>query len=297
MNCQEIIRQAIDLHVHVGPEIIPRKFTLPELLAYEKGKLKGVGIKNHFFPTISMSAASMAKGLPLVVNSVVLNRYVGGFNADIVRASAALSDKSIIVWFPTLHAQQFLQSQKFEIPDEWLAPQARGRLKLRPTRSIEPLIIFDAAGEISEEVKSVLDAIQENGAILATGHLAWRESYELVKFAVKRTGLKKVIITHPIYQKINMPTRIQKELAGLGAFMEQCYSMYSIDKVPISKIAKQIRDIGADNVILSSDVGQVFSKSPSESLIEFVSLLEKEGVREEEIKTMLVRNPRRLVGI
>lgn len=297
MNCQEIIRQAIDLHVHVGPEIIPRKFTLPELLDYEKGKLKGVGIKNHFFPTISMSAASMAKGLPLVVNSVVLNRYVGGFNADIVRASAALSDKSIIVWFPTLHAQQFLQSQKFEIPDEWLALEARGRLRLRPTRSIEPLIIFDAAGEISEEVKSVLDAIQENGAILATGHLAWRESYELVKFAVKRTGLKKVIITHPIYQKINMPTRIQKELAGLGAFMEQCYSMYSIDKVPISKIAKQIRDIGADNVILSSDVGQVFSKSPSESLIEFVSLLEKEGVREEEIKTMLVRNPRRLVGI
>src|SRR3989338_4293947 len=149
MNCQEIIRQAIDLHVHVGPEIIPRKFTLPELLDYEKGKLKGVGIKNHFFPTISMSAASMAKGLPLVVNSVVLNRYVGGFNADIVRASAALSDKSIIVWFPTLHAQQFLQSQKFEIPDEWLALEARGRLRLRPTRSIEPLIIFDAAGEIS----------------------------------------------------------------------------------------------------------------------------------------------------
>ncbi|KKS81875.1 MAG: hypothetical protein UV58_C0015G0009 [Candidatus Wolfebacteria bacterium GW2011_GWC1_43_10] len=294
MDYQNILQQAIDLHIHIGPEIIPRKFTLPELVDYEKGKLKGIGVKNHFFSTIAMGKQSAQDGSPSVINSVVLNHYVGGFNPDIIRASAELSEKPIIVWFPTLHTEEFLQSQKFEIPEEWIDPKMRRRLKLRPTEKIKALSVFDN-GKISKEVKMVLYSIKENGAILATGHLSWQESYELVKFAIEKIGIKKIVITHPIYQKIDMPIKIQKELAELGALIEHCYSMYSIDKIPMDKIAQQIKDVGADNCILSSDVGQTFSKSPSEALTDFISLLKKEGVTENEIKTMLIKNPERLV--
>ena len=294
MDYQNILQQAIDLHIHIGPEIIPRKFTLPELVDYEKGKLKGIGVKNHFFSTIAMGKQSAQDGSPSVINSVVLNHYVGGFNPDIIRASAELSEKPIIVWFPTLHTEEFLQSQKFEIPEEWIDPKMRRRLKLRPTEKIKALSVFDN-GKISKEVRMVLYSIKENGAILATGHLSWQESYELVKFAIEKIGIKKIVITHPIYQKIDMPIKIQKELAELGALIEHCYSMYSIDKIPMDKIAQQIKDVGADNCILSSDVGQTFSKSPSEALTDFISLLKKEGVTENEIKTMLIKNPERLV--
>ena len=294
MDYQNILQQAIDLHIHIGPEIIPRKFTLPELVDYEKGKLKGIGVKNHFFSTIAMGKQSAQDGSPSVINSVVLNHYVGGFNPDIIRASAELSEKTIIVWFPTLHTEEFLQSQKFEIPEEWIDPKMRRRLKLRPTEKIKALSVFDN-GKISKEVKMVLYSIKENGAILATGHLSWQESYELVKFAIEKIGIKKIVITHPIYQKIDMPIKIQKELAELGALIEHCYSMYSIDKIPMDKIVQQIKDVGADNCILSSDVGQTFSKSPSEALTDFISLLKKEGVTENEIKTMLIKNPERLV--
>ena len=294
MDYQNILQQAIDLHIHIGPEIIPRKFTLPELVDYEKGKLKGIGVKNHFFSTIAMGKQSAQDGSPSVINSVVLNHYVGGFNPDIIRASAELSEKPIIVWFPTLLTEEFLQSQKFEIPEEWIDPKMRRRLKLRPTEKIKALSVFDN-GKISKEVKMVLYSIKENGAILATGHLSWQESYELVKFAIEKIGIKKIVITHPIYQKIDMPIKIQKELAELGALIEHCYSMYSIDKIPMDKIAQQIKDVGADNCILSSDVGQTFSKSPSEALTDFISLLKKEGVTENEIKTMLIKNPERLV--
>src|SRR3989344_2007451 len=99
----------------------------------------------------------------------------------------------------------------------------------------------------------------------------------------------------PNYRKIDMPIEVQKELAGLGALMEQCISMYSIDKISIDKIAKQIREVGAKNCILSSDVGQTFSKSPSEALADFITLLEVEGITEDEIKIMLIHNPGRLV--
>lgn len=295
MDYRKILQQAIDLHIHIGPEIIPRKFTLSELINYEKGKLKGVGVKNHFFPTIAMGEPPAKDGSLFVINSVVLNHYVGGFNPDVIRASAELSEKPIIVWFPTLHTKEFLQSQKFEIPEEWIDPKMQRRLKLRPTEKIKALSVFDN-GKISKEVEMVLYSIKENGAILATGHLSWQESYELVKFAVEKIGIEKIIITHPIYQKIDMPIKIQKELAELGALIEHCYSMYSIDKIPMDKIARQIKAVGADNCILSSDVGQTFSKSPSGALTDFISLLEKEGVTENEIKTMLIKNPARLVG-
>jgi len=34
-----------------------------------------------------------------------------------------------------------------------------------------------------------------------------------------------------------MPIDVQKELAGMGALIEHCYSMHSIDKIPMNKIA------------------------------------------------------------
>lgn len=295
MDYQKILQQAIDLHIHIGPEIIPRKFLLSELINHEKGKLKGIGVKNHFFPTVAMTRPTAQNGNPFVIDSVVLNHYIGGFNPDIIQASAELSERSIIVWFPTLHTKNFLQSQKFEIAEEWIDQKKRRRLKLRPTKNIKPLSVLDN-GKINKEVEKVLYSIKENGAILATGHLSWQESYELVKFAVDKIGIKKIIITHPIYQKIDMPVEIQKELTKSGALIEQCFSMYSIDKIPMDKIIKQIKEIGAINCILSSDVGQTFSKSSSESLIDFITLLERGSISEDEIKNMLIKNPARLVG-
>ena len=292
MNYQKILKKSIDLHVHIGPEIIPRKFNLVELVNYEKDKLAGIAVKNHFFPTIAMNQInSITK--PFIINSVVLNRYVGGFNPDIIRASAELSDKPIIVWFPTLHTKKFLDEQKFEIPREWIGGEQITRPKL--TKNIKPLNILNKKGSVSNEVKNVLQTIKDYNAILATGHLSWSESLKLVEFATKKIGIKKVIITHPIYQKIKMPINIQNKLVKAGALIEHCYSMYSIDKIAIKKIVNQIKIVGAKNCILSSDVGQIFSESPSEALVNFMSLLEKNGLTEGEIKVMLIDNPNKLL--
>lgn len=92
-----------------------------------------------------------------------------------------------------------------------------------------------------------------------------------------------------------MPLDVQKELAKLGAFIEHCFSMHSIDKISTNKIVEQIKYVGAENCILSSDVGQIFSKSPSEALFDFITLLEKEGVTKKEIEIMLLENPRTLI--
>ena len=295
MDYKKILQESIDLHVHIGPEIIPRKFDLPGLIKYEKGKLKGIGVKSHFFPTAAMASATNKENSPLIINSVTLNNYCGGFNPDIVRASAELSENPIIVWFPTVHAKKFLENQEFEIPKEWIDPKKRETIRLRPAKNIRPFSVFDGSSKISLEVKDVLRTIKDCGAILATGHISWEESRKLVKTAVEEFKISRIIITHPIYRMISMPIEIQKEMVNLGATIEHCYSMHTIDKIPMAEITAQIKEVGPKNCILSSDVGQTFSKSPSESLADFIMLLENENVDENEIRNMLITNPNKLV--
>jgi len=291
MNYKKLLQQAIDLHVHIGLEIIPRKFTLGELLKTEKDKLRGIAVKNHFFPTIAMNSKKTLKNeMPFVINSVTLNNYLGGFNCDIIRASAELSIRPIIVWFPTLQTDCFLKGRRFEIPQEWIDSSLRRSIKLKSSKDIKKLTVLDKKNNLKKEVIKVLKIIKQYKAILATGHLSWQESRKLVRYATK-IGIKKNIITHPIYRRINMPIKIQKELADLGGYIEHCFTMYSIDKIPIKEIVRQIKEVGAKKCILSSDVGQTFSPGPSEALTEFIYLFKREGITDKEIKTMLVNNP------
>jgi len=292
MNYKAILKQAIDLHVHIGPEIVPRKFDLQKLVKTEKGKLKGMAIKNHFFPTVAMGNS---KKSPFIIHSVTLSNYLGGFNSDIILASAQLSKKPIIVWFPTIHAENILKDGKYEIPLEWIPKDKRKKFKTRLAKEIPGLSILNKKGQIKEEIRGVLRTIKQTKTILATGHISWQEAEKLVKTAIKDYKINRVIITHPIYQQIAMPIIVQKELANMGAYIEHCSTMDTIDKIPIKKIASQINKISPKNCIISSDVGQTFSKNPSQALKDFCLKLEKKGISRAEIKKMLVDNPKKII--
>jgi hypothetical protein len=280
------IKNFIDLHVHIGPEPIPRKFTISEIVKKQAGKIKGLALKNHFYPTTPMIESDEKIQL---IGSVTLNNYIGGLNSDAVYASAKLQ-QPIIVWFPTINAENFLKQGKHEIPIEWVGKN----FKSRYSKDITPVKITKN-NILVPEAREVLNAIKQNNCILATGHITWREAKILVKEALK-IGIEKIIVTHPIYQLINMPVRVQKELAqNKGVYIEQCYTMYSIDKIPVGKIADQIKIIGAENCIISSDVGQMNSPSPSEAMKKFCRLLTKQGITKKELRIMGEVNPKKLI--
>jgi len=284
------VKNFIDLHVHIGPEVLPRKYNIQRIIKEETGKIKGMALKNHFYPTMPL-IKSEGKSDLILVGSVTLNNYTGGLNPDVIYASAKLSSNPIIVWFPTISAENFLRQSKYEIPPEWVGEGFKSRL----SKKIEGIRITNKNGELTDKTKNVLRAIKENNCILATGHVSWEEARILVKEANK-IGIKKIIVTHPIYQLINMPINAQKELVKYdGVYIEQNYAMYSIDKIPIEQIAKQIKSIGVEKCIISSDVGQITSPSPSEALEEFTELLKQQGLTEKELKIMGEDNPRRIL--
>ena len=289
---KEIVQQAIDIHVHIGPEIIPRKYTTQELIRCEEGKIKGMVLKNHFYPSSPFIAESKLKTKLMLFGSIVLNNYVGGLNPEAIYAASLLLNTPLIVFFPTTNASNFLKKTDYEIAPEWVQ---RDDFTARRSSTIAGIWILKN-NQLTKSTIEVLKSIKKTKSILATGHISAYETERLVEEAIKRS-IKKIVITHPIYQKIDMSVAMQKKLSAKGCFIEICYSMYSIDKISISKIARQIRDIGIKNVILSSDVGQSFSPSPSEALKNFVKLLLNENFTYEDVCQMIVVNPTNLLNL
>jgi len=288
---KDIIKNAIDLHVHTGPDIMPRKYDLQSLIKAEEGKIGGFVTKRHFLPT---SGNSKIETELKIYDSVTLNNSVGGFNADAVRACAQISKKPLFVFGPTVHAEKFLRHQEYEIPPEWFGESTE--FVPRKASLVQGLVIWDENKKIKKEVLEVLEAIKEFNCILATGHITPEEAEALVREALN-LGIEKIILTHPVCPGMEMPISIQRELSVLGAYVEHCYTMYSIHKIPIKKIVAQIKEVGAMRCIVSSDVGQVFSASPSESLSLFYDLLIAEGITEAEMETMIVKNPIKILRV
>ncbi len=287
---EQIIKNAYDLHVHIGPEVIPRKYTVNSLRKLETGKLAGCVLKNHFYPTEPMISAVDESELD-IYGSIVLNNAVGGMNAEAVYATSLIAKKTFIVWFPTINAEQFLKNNQYEIAPEWVQDKS---LKLKSALQTTPVKVAEN-GALTTDTKKVIKMIAQVGAVLATGHISAEESVLVAEFA-RKLGVT-VIITHPIYQHIQMPIATQKKLAKIGCFMEQPYSMFSMDGISIEEIAAQIKAVGAGSVILSSDVGQEFSPSPSEALRDFAKRLLRAGVALDDIERMLVQNPRKTLSI
>jgi hypothetical protein len=270
MQIKKIIAHAIDIHVHVGPEIIPRKYTVSSLIKKESGKIGGMVFKNHFYPTMPFISELSKNDTMRLFGGVVLNNALGGMNAEAIYASSILSQNSIMVWFPTINAKQFLNESMYEIAPEWVQ---RNDFEARYAKDITPVDVIKS-NKVAKNVMNVLQTIKKCNAVLATGHLSWQESVMVIAEA-QAFGVKKIVVTHPIYQRIAMPISVQKKLTEKGCFLEQSYSMYSIDKIPMKEIALQIKAVGSGSVILSSDMGQTFSPSPSEALIQFAQLLIK----------------------
>jgi len=85
-------------------------------------------------------------------------------------------------------------------------------------------------------------------------------------------------------------------------YVEKDYA--SIDegmKVPktegIRVVAKQIRVLGAENMVIDTDFGRYSLSTPVEGLRQFISLLLDMGISKEDIRTMVKTNPERVLGL
>ena len=142
-----IIKQAIDLHYHIGPEIIPRKFdNVISLIRNQNNKIKGIALKNHFYQTVPFIKEIKIKSNLILIGSVALNNSIGGLNSQAIYAASIISKDPIIVWFPTINAKNFLEKTKYEIAPEWVNKKG---FKARLSKDVNGIYILDQKHGVS----------------------------------------------------------------------------------------------------------------------------------------------------
>lgn len=271
------VKGIYDVHVHTAPDVSKRKFTDPELAARleEKG-MAGFLVKNHFTETAARAALLQAQFPKLkIIGGIVLKRTVGGFNPYAVENCAKLGGR--VVWLPTLEARSYQKKKHPGMSDQEAAAY---------------LTALDDNGQLVPGISEILDIVKAYDMVLATGHVSAEEGLAVLKAAHDK-DIQKLVATHVDGAADYYTTEQLKQAAALGAMTEHCYFNIQAGHITPAEMAERIRAVGAEQVVLSTDVGQPASPYPDEALSKLGDLLLAEGITPEELHIMLVDNPAR----
>ncbi|MGH7331427.1 MAG: DUF6282 family protein [Candidatus Rokuibacteriota bacterium] len=300
-------RQVIDFHVHIGPELLARRYDVVTLGDEAAAEGFGAVLKHHSIATAPLAALARARGL-MMAGGVVLNHGVGGFNpaaidalaeANKTRPGLASEDQvRAVVWMPTVHAESHLRHNgRRDFVPAWGVDPARCRefpvgagLSIWAGGPDEP-------GPITPAVRAVLDRIAAHDLVLATGHLSRREVLALVDAAVA-AGIRRIVVTHAFYQATQLSIDDQVRLAAHPAVcLEYCWSNLAFDRIPLERYVDAIRAVGPAHTLLSSDLGQPSTETIATGLAAFRESLVGRGIPEDHVAEMMIANPHRLLGL
>ncbi len=285
---KELMKGAIDFHIHTGPDIYPRLVNDVEVARQAKrAGMRAVLIKSH--ATITADRAQIAQsvtGFP-VFGGVALNWHVGGLNKYAVECAAKLGAKQ--VWMPTTHAANYLK----------YVDHVPMFAKAMP-KDIKGISIFQGDGALLPEIAPILEVIAKNNMILATGHLSPAEGIALIREA-KKAGVTRTVVTHPIASFVNYSVDQMREALEAGAtYLEHVFNDCTpqvADALSPSALADAIKAIGPDYCIMSTDSGQVVNPPPAKVMTRYIQEMLDYGFSETEIRKMTAANPARILGL
>lgn len=274
------LKGALEMHVHTSPDVTPRRCSDIELAKrlYAAG-FGGALIKCHYAETASR-AALLNEQFPTMkfLGGVVLNNSLGGLNPEAVAACGKMGGK--IAWFPTMDSYSYQEYQKKSKPETDL----NGRI-----------YVLGDDGKLKPEGLAVIEMAKKYSMMVGTGHISAKEGLEVVK-ACAKLGVQ-AVVTHADNPADIYTVQQQVEAVSLGAMIEHCYFTVYYNRTPIESITEQIHAVGVENVILSTDFGQVKSPYSNEGLKEFAQRLSAQGFSDEELYSMFNATPKRLLGI
>ena len=275
-RARALLDGAIDAHVHASPDpFTARRTDSRELVQMAAAAgLGGLVLKSHEYPTQPLAWALQEETPGFrVYGAIALDQGVGGINPEAVEVS--LSMGATVVWMPTFDAEA-----------------SRARAANREYRT-PPVPVVDERGALLPAVHQVLDCIKAHDAVLASGHLSGDETLTLLKESLGR-GIRSVI-THATF---TIPLEVQQEVAALGGYIEHC-ALASLrpngDEVT-ADIARQVRGVGVDHAVLSTDYGQVSSPLPAVGFGHWIERFLAIGFSSEEVGRMVKQNPADLLG-
>lgn len=280
----------IDMHVHPDPDVFGRALTDNELATLAKRKgMRGIVIKNHVVTTNDRAAIVMQQVPGIEVwGGVVLNKSVGGLNPSAVEWMHRMSGgRGKMVWLPTFDSDKHIKT---------LVDKNQSGL------------VVAVDGKVTPEMEEILKIIARENLVLATGHVSADEVLIVVKRA-KELGVNNILITHGLTNIPGLSMAQAKEVTAMGAMIEMCYLQFMTgptaqykwmshwDKVDATSVAQAVKEIGADHLVLSTDLGQQGMMTPPDGVENQIAAVKAAGVSDADIDKMMRKNPAKLLGI
>lgn len=290
-HLDQLMRGAIDIHVHAAPDPFEeRRFDVLDLAiqAKEMG-MKAIVIKSHFYCTAPLAylVNKLVSDFHLV-GSFVINGATGGLNAEVVDTAAESGAR--VIWMPT-----------YSSPTD---TKRRTEGKFYPvsfskTVPVSEICLINDKGELCSPMNSILEIIKSKGMVLCTGHISVPEIYAVTTEA-RRMGIK-VVVTHPLSNAVgsHLATDQQQELVTLGAYIEHTFMtcMPMSSRISPAEIVKHVKTVGAEHCILSTDFGQNLNPSPPEGMRMMIANMLKFGLSEKELDLLVRINPAKLLSL
>jgi len=275
---QKMLDGVIDIHVHSGPDSVPRSIDAMDLarLAKQRG-MRGLVLKNHYESTAAL-AYVVRKEVPgiEIFGGIDLNRSVGGINpAAVERMVLMKGGWGRVVWMPTFDAEN----------------------QVRFSKENRPFVSVAKDGHLLPEVVQVIALVAKNQLTLETGHSSPEEGLLILKEG-RRQGVRHMIVTHAMASPVRMTIPQMQEAAKEGAYIEFVYgALLGPNALKIDDYAKAIREIGPAFCILSSDLGQPGNPLHPDGLSAFFQALRGQGFSQADVDLMSKTNPARALGL
>jgi hypothetical protein len=293
-RARSLVQGAYDLHVHVAPDVPPRRIDDRALARrFAELGLAGFALKSHYTSTAERAQVVSALFPEVeVVGTLTLNWAVGGMNALAVEIAAR--EGARVVWMPTVDSPAETAGRT-EPKDGDKVPQwARLQHELRSLGlSVEAVHVTDAGGGLLPETRDVLRAIARHGLILATGHLARDDTFAIVDAALEE-GVADIVVTHPEFPCQDFSIEDQRALAERGCLIERCLSTPLSGKTRWEHVFDGVRAVGIERSLFSSDCGNPDYPPVEDGLALWADRLLGAGFEEDEAREMIVGQSRRL---
>lgn len=295
MLADELLKGAIDLHVHGYPEVAFDVKTRVEdfeiaRLAQESG-MGGFVLKSHVWPTVGKVYYLKKKFPELhIISSITLNITAGGFSPIAVESAARQGAK--IIFMPTWSAANDLRQGGFS---------TYMKKYLKTTKTLDPsngLTLTNENGKLRSEVREIIALAKEYKLAIATGHISPEESFLVVDEANGLGGIP-VIFSHPDSKSVGGTSDDIKHVIEKGAYVEICAlgMMPAFQRVVPGEVCRLINEFGADKFILTTDFFFDWAPPPPEMLRMIIGTLLINGLNPDDIRKMVATNPMKILNI
>lgn len=290
MDRKQYLDGAWDIHVHASPSLFPRWGDIVDLAEIcARYSMAGVVLKFHHGSSVEAAyTANRLNDSIRIYGGITLNYPAGGINPHAVDTALTLGAK--IVWLPTIHAAN--HESAFGVLGGFHFQKSD--LKLKAEKGIS---ILDSNGEITRDLKTVLDLLNNKKAVLGTGHISGNEIYKLKDY-IKSQNLKiSLLVNHALFKAPGLDERQINELSDNSTWFETVYLTVAniAGNTPIEKIASILKNTSKSRWIVASDSGQVGNLESPLAISKYAGMLTDKGIDEKRVLRMIKDEPDELL--